>query len=242
MPRGSEPIGVPQTGGAAERGQVTAEPRRRPGLRLVGLALRVAVRVMAILVIVAGAVVGLFAWRLSQGPVDADFLRPTLEATLSQIERGLTIKLGGAQIAYDAAAHAIDLTGRDVKLIGDEGQVLVSVPEIALGLSLRAAFKGVVAPTRIVVREPHFRLRREEDGAWTFGVATGGDGGVIDERLVELLEPPADDSSLGQLREIALRGASVEVDDRMVGLTWSARRGAATLFRTPRGFKGDATF
>jgi uncharacterized protein YhdP len=206
------------------------------------LALAVTFRVFGILLVLVIATGGYFVWRLSRGPIDVDFLRPALEATLSQKERGLAVELGGVQIGYDPNTHALDLAARDVRLRGDEGQLLAAVPEVALGLSLRAAFKGVIAPTRIVVREPHVRIRRDEDGAWKIGVVAGDGEGDLAGGLLDLLQPPTDDRSLGQLREVAVRNATLDVDDRMVGLSWSARRGAATLFRTDRGFKGDATF
>lgn len=217
--------------------------RRSLVLRLLRVAVRITANVVAVLLLLVVAAGGLLAWRLSQGPIEVDFLKPSLEAALSQPDRGLTVELGSAQVGYDREAHTLDLAAREVRLRGDQGQLLAAVPEVSLSLSLRAAFKGVVAPTRIVVREPHLRIRREEDGAWKIGVATGGPGdGDLSAWILDLLQPPAEDRALGLLRVVAIRGATLDVDDRMVGLAWSARRGAATLFRTDSGFKGDATF
>src|SRR5947209_4271107 len=106
MLREPEPDGGPQTGRPPERGQETA-PGRPARWRPLRLALHVMLRVFAILALLLAATVAWFGWRISHGPIEADFLTPTLEAALSSSERGLRIELGGAGIGYDAEAHAV---------------------------------------------------------------------------------------------------------------------------------------
>jgi hypothetical protein len=207
------------------------------------VALRVVIHVFGILVVVVLAAGGYLAWRLAQGPVALDFLRPHIEAALSSEERGIEVEIGGTQLGYDRDERTIDIVARDVRLLTADHQLVAAVPELALSLDLRLALRGTVAPRLVLVREPSFRLRRETDGSWRIGIrGGGGEDTDVTDRVADLLQPPSDDKALGVLRRIIVRGATLEVDDRMLGISWSARRGAATLFRTPKGFKGDATF
>jgi hypothetical protein len=249
MPRELEPSDGPQAGREAACGQESRPASRRPGApsrgwQVARAALRVAIHVFGILVVLVLAGGGYLAWRLAQGPVELDFLTPRIEAALSSEDRGIAVEIGGTQLGYDRDEGAIDIVARDVRLFTADHQLVAAVPEVALSLDLRLALRGTVAPRVVLVREPSFRLRRETDGSWRIGIRGGGGGEDTDvtERIANLLQPPSDDRALGVLRRIVVRGATLEVDDRMLGISWSARRGAATLFRTPKGFKGDATF
>jgi hypothetical protein len=242
MPRASEKVGAPQPGGGDPQGQAGGAPpagRRRGRLRL---ALRIALNVAGLLVLIVLLAGGYLAWRLSEGRFDIAFLKPQIEAALSSTERGLAVEIGGAEIGYDHEERTIDIVGRDVRVRDRDNRLLVAVPDIALSFSLRAALRGTIAPTRLVIREPSFRLRREADGRWMVAVSGGDDGETnAGDELAALIEPPAEDRSLGLLREVTVRGASLLVDDRMAGRSWSARNAAASFFRTEDGIRGGAT-
>src|SRR5262249_41128887 len=165
-----------------------------------------------------------------------------LEAALSSSERGIAVAIGSAEIGYDREDRTIDLRGRDVRVRDREQRLLAAFPEIDVRISAGAALRGTVAPTHIVVRDPIFRLRREADGAWLLAMTRSEEPGAeLGPELAAGLQPPSDARALSLLQHVSVRGASVLVDDRMLGRSWSARAGTATLSRTEDGVQGGAT-
>ncbi|HTZ37357.1 MAG TPA: AsmA-like C-terminal region-containing protein [Stellaceae bacterium] len=191
----------------------------------------------AVTILVAAATI----WRLLQGPVELDRLAPYVEAALQRSGAGLGVALSGVSIAIDGETHQLDLRVRDVRLSLPGGERLARLPEVVASFSAGALLAGRLEPTRIVVERPTVALRRDASGALSLRI---GDPAATDDRMtldgaLALFGPPRPGAPWSRLRRIAVRDATIVVDDRPSGRVWRADRAAATLERSIAGAAGD---
>jgi hypothetical protein len=193
--------------------------------------------VAAILIFVAVAGI----WRLLQGPIELDRLVPYVEQALQRSSAGIDIALAGVSVGLDRDTHQLDLHIRDVQLALPGGEKLANFPEMATSFSLGAILGGRIEPTRLVVERPILNLTRDENGALTFRV--GNPDATTDQlgldNALALFAPLRPDTPWSRLRQIAIRDATIVVDDRVTGKVWRADRVAATLERSGDGAAGD---
>jgi hypothetical protein len=184
--------------------------------------------------------VAAFAWRLTRGPLALDFLGPYVADAIASAQPGLVARIDHTLVSLEQGG-TVDIVARGVRLRRSDGDAQLTLPELSLGLSLRAALTGVVAPTRIVLRQPELRLERGTDGAFRIGFGEDEpDAGDWTENLLhDLAAPPDRHGPLGYLAQVAVRDAGLTVVDRALGVTWRAKRADASMFRTDGGIFGD---
>jgi hypothetical protein len=185
--------------------------------------------------------VALLLWRLSVGPVSLDFLAPYVAAAMERAEPGLVVGIDHTLLSVEHAG-TIEIVARGIHFRERDGEAQLTLPELALGLSPRAALTGTIAPTIIILREPEMRLGRAEDGTFSLGfggAAAASGGNSVEDLLRDLATPPNHRGALGYLTEVAVRNAVLTVDDRALGVTWRAKRMDATLFRGAGRTFGD---
>jgi hypothetical protein len=203
-------------------------------------ALWLLVRWLAGLVAGLALAAGFLVWRLSAGPISLDYLTPHVAAAIERAESGVVVRIDHTLVSLGEGA-TIDIVARGVHLGRRGGEAQLTLPELALGLSVRAALTGVAAPTRIMLRAPQLRLERATDGTFHLGfdteTAEGGDW--AQDLLRDLAAAPDRRGPLGFLTRVAIRDAALTVDDRALGVVWRAKRADATLFRGAAGVFGD---
>jgi len=197
-------------------------------------------RWFAALTAAVALLVAVFAWRLSMGPLALDFLGPYVADAIASAQPGLLARIDHTLVSLEQGG-TVDIVARGVRLRRREGDAQLTLPELSLGLSLRAALMGVIAPTRIVLRQPELRLERGTDGTFRIGLGEDapGAGDWAENLLHDLAVPPDRRGPLGYLAQVAVRDAGLTVDDRALGVTWRAKRADASIFRTDDGIFGD---
>ncbi len=197
-------------------------------------------RWFAALTAAAALLVAAFVWRLSMGPLALDFLGPYVADAIASAQPGLVARIDHTLVSLEQGG-TVDIVARGVRLRRRDGDAQLTLPEVSLGLSLRAALMGVVAPTRIVLRQPELRLERGRDGTFRIGLGEDapGAGDWAENLLHDLAVRPDRRGPLGYLTQVAVRDAGLIVDDRALGVTWRAKRADASIFRTDDGIFGD---
>ena len=161
-----------------------AAPRKRRRLHFtrhcIALTLRFVGAFAAGLAIAAAVVV----WRLTSGPLTLDFLTPWIQQALSDSEHGIVIAIEHTELSHEPGSTTFQLVAEGFHLRRVDGSAEVTLPRVALDLSMRAALSGQLAPTRIVLTAPQLRVTRAPDGTIHVGLGEGaGDediaGGVI---------------------------------------------------------------
>jgi hypothetical protein len=198
------------------------------------------VRWVAGLVAALAFVAGFLIWRLSSGPISLDYLAPYVAGSIAGPESGIRVQIDHTLLSLGEGS-GIDILAQGVHLERTGGAAQLTLPEMALGFSLRAALRGIIAPTRIVLDAPELRLVRALDGTFHLGLGdeTPGAGDWGEDLLRDIAGPPDRRGSLSYLTRVAVRRAVLIVEDRALGVTWRARQLEATLRRGADGSIGD---
>jgi len=212
--------------------------------------------------VVVIAAAGLFAWRLVQGPIALDPLTPYVERALSDPDGRFAVRVGELVLSLEtedsaadigAGPRRLDLRARRVRAVNADGVELAAVPEMGIGFSIPALFRGKLSPTRLDLVRPRVQVLRRADGSLAFDVRTDaatvsepadpGDGNrtdVLQALLTSLRGPPDIDQPMGLLRRLSVTGADLTVVNRMLGLSWHAKRADIALLRDEQGTQARA--
>ena len=223
---------------------------------------KILVGTLAGIAVVVTAALGLFAWRLAQGPIALDPLTPYVETALSDPQGRFAVQVGALVLSLEAeetvgdvgaGPRRLDLRARRVRALNADGAELAAVPEMGIGFSIPALFQGRLSPTRLDLVGPRVQVLRRADGNLAFDVRTdaaavserpaGPEDGrpdVVEELLASLRSAPDIDRPLGLLRRLSVTGADLTVVNRMLGLSWHAKRADITLLRDAQGTQARA--
>jgi len=194
------------------------------------------------------------AWRLSRGPVSLEFIKDRIERAVNAGLAPAHVTLGGVSIAWGGFSHGLDqplvLRVTDLSVEAAAGTAGVSIPFAEATLSARWLLLGRIVPRSITLQGAHIVLTRGTDGSVNFDI--GGtartDGPSPLTGLVGILGTPAGTDrqtsahQLSQLSAVSIHGATLLLDDRMLGMTWSADPADIDFVRHPGGgMDGRAT-
>ncbi|MCZ8149494.1 MAG: DUF3971 domain-containing protein [Roseomonas sp.] len=185
-------------------------------------------------------------WRLSQGPVETPFLARAIEAEVAAHGDGRRLEVGRASIAWDGFRSAgltpLQLRLSGLRLLAADGTLRAVLPEAAVSLSLPWLLRGELAPRRLELEAPQLRLRRDAAGDISIELGTGGTtadapAGIarLEDLLAEMMRPPTEDTPLGAVALLGIRGAHVAVEDSQLGTSWSLDQADIELRRLPAG-------
>jgi len=223
-------------------GQAPEEPRRRRKRRPLRHGTVVVLRIFSAVVTALAVALVALGWRLTSGPISLDFLTPTVQSILADTERGIEVSIEHTELSLEPQTHTISLIAEDVTFRRTDGSAGMRLPRLALNLSLRAALTGTVAPTRIVLTAPQFRVARAPDGTIHLGFGEGAGSEDLARILLEDIEVrPNRRGPLGYLQEIDIRDGGITLDDRALGVTWQAKRVEAMLLRNEKGLAGQGS-
>ena len=121
--------------------------------------------------------------RLAVGPIQLTWLAPYLERALAPGDRRIKIEIRDAGVRL-GQHRVIELVGAGVRVKGPDGEVLIDLPEIQLGISLRALiWHAMLAPASLEAKAPLLILTRNEAGA------IGLSGGQANDRQAAAPHP-----------------------------------------------------
>lgn len=187
------------------------------------------------------------AWRLAQGPVDLGFLRKRIEAAVNSSIAPAQVTIGTASIAWAGFSHGLDqplhlrVTDLTVDQPGRSDAIHIPVAEAAL--SARWMLIGRILPRSITLQGAHLTLIRNADDSFSFDIGSAGEGTPRSPLtgLVAVLGAPRETDlqpggrRLSQLSEVSIRAATLRLDDRRLGMAWSADSADIDLLRHKGG-------
>ncbi|MFN3448801.1 MAG: DUF3971 domain-containing protein, partial [Roseococcus sp.] len=133
-----------------------------------GQALRALLALCAALPLLAGAGLGVLAWRLSGAPIESGLLARQMERAANAAGGPLTLSIGRAFLAWggfrgEGAPVEIRVTG--ARLSDAAGQTVALLPDAEVTLALRPLLRGVLAPATVELLGPTLHLKRDAAGA-----------------------------------------------------------------------------
>jgi hypothetical protein len=202
-----------------------------------------------VLEILAGLVAGgvilalVGAWWLSSGPVSLTFLTPYIERALSPEDGTMTVEVEDTFLIWAGWERAVDIQVTNVRLLDFEREALAVLPEVAVGLSLPAMMRGIVAPTSLEIVSPKVTGVRTKDSHVVFGFTTGDPSqqapksAMLSRLMTDLLGAPDPTRPLGYLKKVSIRDADFSFEDQKLGNTRRAPRSDIEFRRDKSGIK-----
>jgi hypothetical protein len=197
-------------------------------------------RTSRILLEIVGVTVGgllviacIAAWRLSVAPIEARFIQPYLEQEIDKADLGFSVRVTDAKLTWHRLRPVLDLHFHGVSIQGQNGAAVGGVQDGIVGLSIPNLLLGRPSLIEIDIVRPEITVVRDVQDRYSFRVGEvaeagpGGsdtDAGGIDflTRFKQLTEPSNDGNPLGRLQRVRLVDGRVIVDDRKLGISWSA--------------------
>jgi hypothetical protein len=189
--------------------------------------------------------VGVGAWFLSTGPISLTFLTPLVEQALDSADDTYAIRVEDTVLTWAGWQRAVDVRATNVTITGEDGSIEATLPELSIGLSLRALARGSVTPTSLDIISPKISAVRSSEGKVAFGLvadeSSGAGFSLIIERLIaQLLGPPDIDRPLSNLRRVSVLDAELTFDDQILGVSWRSSQANLVLQRSSIGLSVDA--
>ena len=190
---------------------------------------------------------GLAAWRLSSSPVSLGFLNEHVIEALSPDEGEFRIGIDDTVLIWAGWDRAFDVRARGVRAVNGAGEVIVSVPEVSVRLSLRALLGGALAPKALDIFGARLMVVRDLEGAFSVGLegqnlAKGSDRdseAVLEELLAQLSGTPGGGGPFGYLERVGVVDGALVVDDAREHIAWTAGIERMALVRAAPGLRGE---
>ncbi len=202
----------------------------KPVLKISHKTLVVLLETMAVLALLLAVALGIFIWRVSQGPISIAFARDYVQEALSSPEDDLIVRFDDIVFSWPEldGPFLLDLTGLRVQQGGREANAL-TIDEASIGLSRRALMFGRLRPKSVIIRSPALELVRTEQGTLTLFLrdkdapkAANSDQNP-GENIAKIFKDMAlhtRGSLFARLDEFEVLNASVAVRDYRSKLSW----------------------
>lgn len=196
---------------------------------------------MAAVVAALTLLLAVAAWRLTGGPVHLSFLTPYVQDALRETDSPYRVEFADTILTWAGWERTLDIRLLDVRMVGVDGALAASAPEISLGLSVPAMFRGMIAPTSLEIIEPSVWVVRAADGHFEIGLgkADGAKGGVRSNAsellFADLLAPPDPTRAMGYLDRVSIVGGELVIDDRQLDVSWYAPHATVDFTRNAAG-------
>jgi len=176
------------------------------------------------------------AWRLSTGPLSIAFLTPYFERALSPADGSYRVEIDDTILDWSQEARSVDVKLRGARVLDAGDVVVLQAPELYVSLSARALLRGNIAPRALSILQPSLKVTRTEAGDFILGTegdpVSGGDSG--NWTLGDLLSGGTGRST-NYLTRVNIVHARLAIDDRLLGVKWSAPDVNISMLRTENG-------
>ncbi len=211
---------------------------------MIGPTTRLIYHVCGIALGLAAVAFGFGVWRLSIGPVSLAILAPYVEESLNADNPNFRFYFEDLVLSWQGWERILDVRATDVSAYRTDAAAMVEVPEMGIGISIPALFRGLIAPTKLELFGLSVRVVRGADGKIDLGFANRAskpDKAVGNALFEKLLLPLDRDLASGYLRHISIVEGHLLVRDEGLNIDWSAPVRELLLERHENGVRSTAT-
>lgn len=189
------------------------------------------IEVLAFLAVGLLAATGFLAWRLSQGPVDLELLRPHVERSLTEARGGQPVSIDTLALEWAPGRSGVEVAGRGVSAMDAAGALVSRAERAAITLDALALLGGKLKVQRLRLEDGAASVRRSRDGVWTLvGIEVFSEprpsGDLLelirDLNWTTLATPIRALAAGGTFERVELVDFTLDVTDEGAGSTWSA--------------------
>lgn len=201
--------------------------------------------------------------RLSQGPLDVDFLTRKIEKSFNKQQTGFKVAVGSTKLAWGAPGQHFIFEMNHVQVERTEGTPVLAVDKIGVQLSKRHLIFGELIPRVIRIYSPALRIVHGEDGHFTLNVSGTDTAAPAETAAAELVTATPDtpdkkisqmefikdllgqmkdggrDSLLGGLDEVSVNDAALFYEDKSLNVQWKSGRSNIVFDRVTGGLAID---
>jgi hypothetical protein len=178
---------------------------------------------------IGGAIVvaALALWRLSSAPFEAKFIGPYIEQAVNNADLGFAVQVTEAKIDWRGFRPRLDLHFHGVSVSGENGATVGALQDGTLGISVRNLVFGKPSVIAIDLNRPEIHVVRDNLDRYALRLGpvragSGSEGGDFGSIIARATAPPNDRERMGELRRIRIVSGRVFVEDRKLGISWSA--------------------
>ncbi|MDP3738311.1 MAG: DUF3971 domain-containing protein [Hyphomonadaceae bacterium] len=189
-----------------------------------------AFEILAFLVFAVLAGAGFLAWRLSQGPIDLELVRPQVERSLSEARGGQPVKIENVVLEWERNRNRVEAVARGLTALDDKNQVIFRADRAAIALDAGALMSGKFKTRQLRLENGTANVVRSKDGVWSLAdivfarePATNKPFDPFkDLNWATLATPIRALISAGSFERVELVNFNFTVNDQKAGSVWSA--------------------
>jgi hypothetical protein len=187
--------------------------------------------ILAFITFLILAAVGFLAWRLSQGPIDLEFIRPQVERSLAEARGGRPVNIESLGLEWVRDRGRVEAVARGFTAMDADNKVAFSADRAMIALDAGALFGLQVKTQQLRLEDGQATVVRSKDGVWTLAdieIAKEPDASdkpfdpVRDINWATLATPIRALIAAGSFEQVELANFHLDVIDHKSGTTWGA--------------------
>ncbi len=189
------------------------------------------IEILAFLVFAILAGAGFLAWRLSQGPIDLEMIRPQVERSLTDARGGQPVKIENLVLEWVRERNRVEAVAKGFTAMDRSNHIAFRAERAMIALDAGALVTMQFRTRQLRLENGRASVVRSSEGVWTLAdmvLAKEPDASdkpfdpVRDINWPTLATPIRALISAGDFESVELSNFHLDVDDRKSGSTWSA--------------------
>jgi hypothetical protein len=186
--------------------------------------------ILAFLVFAVLAAAGFLAWRLSQGPIDLELIRPQIERSLAEARGGQPVQAESLVLEWVRDRNRVEAIARGLTALDSKKQVVFRAERAAIALDATSLLTGQFKTRQVRLENGTATVVRSAEGVWSLAdVVLAREPSsdkpfdpLKDLKWETLATPIRALISAGSFERVELANFRLEVQDRKAGTVWSA--------------------
>jgi hypothetical protein len=186
--------------------------------------------ILAFLVFAILAGAGFLAWRLSQGPIDLELIRPQVERSLSEARGGQPVKVEALVLEWVQSKGRVEAAARGLTALDASGKTVFRAERAAISLDAPSLMAGKFKTRQMRLESGTASVVRSKDGVWSLADLVLAREPTSDKPFdplrdinwTTLATPIRALISAGSFERVELAGFHIQVTDQKAGTIWSA--------------------
>lgn len=193
----------------------------------------IVLEISAVVFLMCSLALGALVWRLQNSPIDVAFAMPYVQQALAEEAEDLDVRMDGIVVYWPDLNGPLLLGLKNARLLNADGKEVLSVDEIAIGLSKRYLLIGRAALEVLLIKKAALSIVRDEVGRIDLGLGDAfatieGDAetqevrGDIVEKIMSVMKTPGNDkqadTTIARMERIMIEDAQLHFEDQQTGI------------------------
>lgn len=186
--------------------------------------------ILAFLVFAILAAAGFLAWRLSQGPIDLELIRPQVERSLSEARGGQPVKIEALVLEWVRSSGRVEAAARGLTALDASGGAVFRAERAVISLDAPSLMSGKFKTRQMRLENGTASVVRSKEGVWSLADLVIAREPTSDKPFdplrdinwTTLATPIRALISAGSFERVELANFNIQVTDQKAGTIWKA--------------------